>query len=115
MKLFPKVEADGSFVVRATFSAAIQEEISTFQSWLSKWMVQNSEWTFFGETHQYASYFRSAPELYLSSSGTVSFVFRGISDERRMWKDWMVRILKEFQDQFPQVGTIERMQNEDEF
>lgn len=51
----------------------------------------------------------------MESSGALVITFRGISDERRMWKDWLVRIVKEIQDTFPEIGKLERFENADEY
>jgi hypothetical protein len=106
MRVFPTTRSDGSFSIRATFQAGPKDDVTSVQSWLSQWIEQNSEWEFFGNVHPYLTYFFEIPKVSLASSGALRVSFHGISDERRMWKDWMVRILRELEVNFPEIGEL---------
>jgi hypothetical protein len=114
MRIFPKTAADGSFAVRARFGVCTPDLVASVQYWLRGWLATNLEWEFFGETHRYSEYFKSEPEVKLNPCGEFLVLFNGISDDRRMWKDWMARILKEIQDRFPQIGELKDVRNADE-
>ena len=110
---FPKTRNDGSFAVRVRFSAAPEKGVATVQSWLSEWVRENGEWVFMGEVRHFGEYFREAPEASLGAAGELCIVFRGLSADRRFWKDWYVRIGRATQEAFPEVGKLVAVDNND--
>jgi len=108
---FPKVAADGSFVVCVVFSSAPGVPINEVQQWLSAWATDHSEWQAFGRSHAFADYFTTSPEVQFGADGELRMVVRGRDDAKRFWKDWYVRICSELLTRFPEAGKVIRVEN----
>ena len=103
---FPNVGEDGSFVIRARFAAAPNAGPASARQWLANWVEENADWAFLDHTHCFFDYFTAPPDAELDPSGSLCIILRGISDKSRFWKDWFVRVCRELQAEFPEVGEL---------
>ena len=113
---FPKVEPDGSFVVRVSFESSPGEPIETVRDWLTAWMKDQSDGHALGEigsSRPFAAYFSAPPQAELGSGGELTLLLRGLSDEGegRFWKDWYVHICRELLARFPGLSGVARIES----
>jgi hypothetical protein len=110
---FPRVAPDGSFVVRASFESLPGEPIESVREWLGTWMEAHWDGQKIGAHHPFAAYFSAPPQAELNSAGELTLVLRGVSDdgEKRLWKDWFVRICRDLLARFPGAGSVTRMES----
>jgi hypothetical protein len=66
-----------------------------------------------GAHRPFAEYFSAPPQAELNSSGELTLVLRGVSDEgeKRFWKDWFVRICRDLLARFPGAGSVTHMES----
>jgi len=97
---FPKSRSDGSFKIRVRFNAPPADLAST-QLWVEHWVRTHGEWVFLGKSHRFDDYFSAPPSVLLGANGELCLIFRGVSPDRRFWKDWYVRLVGATLEAFP--------------
>jgi hypothetical protein len=109
---FPPVGPDGSFVVRVTFQSSPGEALETVREWLDVWMKEHWDGHAIGAQHPFTVCFSAPPQVELNSAGELTLVLR-VSDEgeKRVWKDWFIRICHDLLARFPGAGSATRMES----
>ena len=64
-----------------------------------------------GQLHQFHEYFTDEPRVELGSQGELNLVLYGVSDRKRFWKDWFVRIARDLNAEFPEVGEVSKVED----
>ncbi len=110
---FPRVAQDGSFVVRASFQSPPGEPIENVREWLDAWMQDHGDGHSMGASHPFAAYFNAPPQAELNPAGELTLVLRVVSDEgeKRLWKDWFIRICHDLLARFPGAGSVTLMES----
>jgi hypothetical protein len=108
---FPKTASDGSFRVQVQFKGAPNSSLSHVQEWLDAWIAENRDWTFLGKVHHIHDYFSDEPRVELGSKGELHLILCGVSDRKRFWKDWIVRIARSLNTEFPEVGEVSKVED----
>jgi len=110
---FPKVAADGSFIIRVIFASSPGEPTENVQDWLAAYIGDDSEWHASGPSRPFASYFSAPPKAELGTAGELTLLLHGVSDEaeKRFWKDWYARLCLDLLKRFPEAGEVARVEN----
>src|SRR5689334_8793482 len=108
---FPHRDADGSFHVEVLIEGIGPESIQAVQSWIEDaWMPEHNAWkrvfrtgeglkTVREEVWNYFDEFQTPPEVGISRDG-LAIRFSG-KPSAKWWRDWLVRFLGDFKQQFP--------------
>ena len=107
---FPKRKTDDAFVVFARFSGADPQVIALARDYVKAWMRANSSWTRIWrsnvireETLEYSMEFLSEPRVeHVAGENSFAVVFEGRATAK-MWKDWLVFFVSDFEKIFPEV------------